>query len=315
MATSPSPVPAPAPAPAMGPREWGLLLLLSGLWGGSFFFGKVAVGEWPPLMVVQARCALAAAALYLVLRARGLDLKVGGAMWRNFFGMGLLNNLIPFCLIFWSQTQLPSGLSAILNATTPVFGVLVAHCFGQNERATPLKLAGVLAGLCGVAILMGPDALAGFSGPLLAQLAGLGAALSYGFSGLYGRRFRELPPLVTATGQLTATSMMMLPIVLIFAPPWDLPLPSLQAAGALVGLALVSTALAYVIFFQIMQRAGATNAMLVTFLIPVSAILLGVGLLGESLLPRHFAGMAAIFAGLALIDGRLLRRRREGALP
>lgn len=307
---SPGMAESPSSAPAMGPREWGLLLLLSVLWGGSFFFGKIAVGEWPPLMVVESRCVLAAGALYLVLRARGLDLAVGGSMWRAFFGMGLLNNLIPFCLIFWSQTQLPSGLSAILNATTPVFGVLVAHCFGHNERATPLKLAGVLAGLCGVAILMGPDALAGFGGPLLAQLAGLGAALSYGFSGLYGRRFRELPPLVTATGQLTATSVMMLPVVLVFAPPWALPVPSLQAAGALVALALVSTALAYVIFFQIMRRAGATNAMLVTFLIPVSAILLGVGLLGESLMPRHLAGMAAIFLGLALIDGRILRALR-----
>lgn len=292
----------------MGPREWLLLLLLSVLWGGSFFFGKVAVGEWPPLMVVLARCALAAGALYLVMRMRGLDLAVGAGLWRSFFAMGLLNNLIPFCLIFWSQTQLPSGLSAILNATTPVFGVLVAHVFGQNERATPLKFAGVAAGLCGVAILMGPDARAGFSGSLLAQLAGLGAALSYGFSGLYGRRFREVPPLVSATGQLTATSVMMVPVMLVFAPPWTLPVPSWHAVGALVGLALVSTALAYVIFFEIMRRAGATNVMLVTFLIPVSAILLGAGLLNESLLPRHFLGMAAIFAGLALIDGRLFRR-------
>ncbi|KPH82573.1 DMT family transporter [Bosea vaviloviae] len=294
----------------MGLREWLLLLALSVLWGGSFFFGKIAVGEWPPLMVVLSRCVLAAGVLYLVLRGRGLDLAVGGAMWRSFFAMGLLNNLIPFCLIFWSQTQLPSGLSAILNATTPVFGVIVVHLFGRNERATPLKLAGVLAGLCGVAILMGPDALSGLHASLLAQFAALGAALSYGFSGLYGRRFRDLPPLVTAAGQLTATSVMMLPIVLVFAPPWALPAPSWQAAGALVGLALVSTALAYVIFFEIMRRAGGTNAMLVTFLIPVSAILLGVGLLGENLLPRHFAGMAAIFAGLALIDGRLFRRAR-----
>ena len=297
----------------MGLREWLLLLVLSVLWGGSFFFGKIAVGEWPPLMVVLSRCVLAAGVLYLVLRARGLDLAVGGAMWRSFFAMGLLNNLIPFCLIFWSQTQLPSGLSAILNATTPVFGVIVVHLFGQNERATPLKLFGVFAGLCGVAILMGSDALSGLNASLLAQLAALGAALSYGFAGLYGRRFRDLPPLVTAAGQLSATSLMMLPVVMVFAPPWALPVPSWQAAGALVGLALVSTALAYVIFFEIMRRAGGTNAMLVTFLIPVSAILLGVGLLGESLLPHHFAGMAAIFAGLALIDGRLFRRTAPAA--
>lgn len=307
---------APSSSPtAMGTREWILLVVLSLLWGGSFFFGKVAVAQWPPLMVVLSRVSLAAATLYLVLRARGLDMAVGRRMWLAFFAMGLLNNLIPFSLIFWGQTQIESGLSAILNATTPVFGVIVAHVFGTNEKATPLKLGGVLAGLVGVAILMGPDALGGLGGALLPQLACLGAALSYGFAGLYGRRFRELPPLVTATGQLTATTAMSLPLVLLVNPPWTLPLPSLTVAAALMALALASTALAYVIFFEIMRKAGGGNAMLVTFLVPVSAILLGVGILGEALLPRHFLGMAAIFIGLALIDGRLFRRRKPARHP
>ena len=301
--------------PAMRTREWILLVVLSLLWGGSFFFGKVAVAQWPPLMVVLSRVSLAAATLYLVLRARGLDMAVGRRMWLAFFAMGLLNNLIPFSLIFWGQTQIESGLSAILNATTPVFGVIVAHVFGTNEKATPLKLGGVLAGLVGVAILMGPDALGGLGGALLPQLACLGAALSYGFAGLYGRRFRELPPLVTATGQLTATTAMSLPLVLLVNPPWTLPLPSLTVAAALIALALASTALAYVIFFEIMRKAGGGNAMLVTFLVPVSAILLGVGILGEALLPRHLLGMAAIFIGLALIDGRLFRRRKPVRNP
>lgn len=295
-------------APAMGAREWPLLVVLSVLWGGAFFFGKIAVGEWPPLAVVLVRVALAAAVLHVAVRALGLSMAVGRGMWLAFFGMGLLNNLIPFGLIFWGQTQIASGLAAILNATTPVFGVIVAHLFGRNEKATGLKIGGVLAGLIGVAILMGPDAVGGLSGALLPQLACLGAALSYGFAGLYGRRFRDLPPLVTATGQLSATTAMSLPLVLILNPPWTLPVPSPTAVGALIGLAVLSTALAYVIFFQIMRRAGGTNAMLVTFLIPVSAILLGAGFLGEVLLPRHLAGMAAIFIGLALIDGRLFRR-------
>jgi drug/metabolite transporter (DMT)-like permease len=300
---------------AMGTREWILLVVLSLLWGGSFFFGKVAVAQWPPLVVVLSRVSMAAATLYVVLRLHGLDMKVGRRMWLAFFTMGLLNNLIPFSLIFWGQTQIESGLSAILNATTPVFGVIVAHLFGTNEKATPLKLGGVLAGLVGVAILMGPDALGGLGGALLPQLACLGAALSYGFAGLYGRRFRELPPLVTATGQLTATTVMSLPLVLLVNPPWTLPMPSLSVGAALVGLALASTALAYVIFFEIMRKAGGSNAMLVTFLVPVSAILLGVGILGEALLPRHLLGMAAIFAGLALIDGRLFRRRAPAIIP
>jgi drug/metabolite transporter (DMT)-like permease len=300
-----------APTPAMTTSDWLLLIVLSVLWGGAFFFGKIAVAELPPLAVVLARVGLAAAALYFAVRVSGLSMAVGGRMWIAFFGMGLINNLIPFGLIFWGQTQIESGLASILNATTPLFGVVVAHLFGEDEKATGLRLAGVGAGIVGVAVLMGPDAVGGLGGALLPQLACLAAALSYGFAGLFGRRFRALPPLVTATGQVSATTLMTIPLVLIFHPPWLLPVPSLKTGLALVALALLSTALAYVIFFRIMRRAGGTNVMLVTFLIPISAILLGWGLLGEALLPRHFIGMAAIFAGLALIDGRLFQRRQK----
>lgn len=297
---------------AMDASDWLLLLVLSLLWGAAFFFGKVAVGQWPPLAVVFARVGLAAIALLLVVRLSGLSMRVGPRLWLGFFGMGLLNNLIPFGLILWGQTQIASGLASILNATTPLFGVVVAHVFG-GEKAGGLKLAGVAAGIAGVAMLMGPDALGGVNGALLPQLACLGAALSYGFAALYGRRFRALPPLVTATGQVTATTVMTVPLVLAFAPLWSLPMPSLPTGLSLVGLALLSTALAYAIFFRIMRRAGGTNVMLVTFLIPVSAILLGSLVLGETLQPRHFVGMAAIALGLALIDGRLFRR--AGTVP
>lgn len=297
--------PTPRPA-AMDARDWLLLILLSLLWGASFFFGKIAVAQWPPLAVVQARVALAAIALLVVVRISGLSMHVGRTVWLGFFGMGLLNNLIPFGLIFWGQTQIASGLASILNATTPLFGVVVAHLFG-GERATGSKLAGVAAGLLGVAVLMGPDAVGGLGGALLPQLACLAAALSYGFAALFGRRFRALPPLVTAAGQVTATTVMTIPLVLVFAPPWTLPAPSLATVLALLGLALLSTALAYAIFFRIMRRAGGTNVMLVTFLIPVSAILLGWLVLDEALLPRHFVGMGGIILGLALIDGRLAR--------
>ncbi|KRE18291.1 ABC transporter permease [Bosea sp. Root381] len=296
----------------MGPIEWLLLVFLSILWGGSFFFNKLTVAEWPPFAVVQVRVGLAALALLLAVRISGLSMAVGRSIWLAFFGMGILNNLVPFSLFLWGQQQIASGLASILNATTPIFAVLVMHCFG-NERVTGLKLGGVLAGLIGVGILIGPDALGGLGSNLAAQLACVLAAISYAFSGLFGKRFRNLPPLVAATGQLSASTLMMLPIVFVLHPPWTLPVPSQQAILAAVGLALISTALAYIIFFRIMRAAGATNVMLVTFLIPVSAILLGVGFLGESLLPRHFAGMAAIFAGLALIDGRLLRRLRRAA--
>lgn len=298
----------PSPSqPVMDLSDWLLLLLLSLLWGASFFFGKIAVSEWPPLAVVLARVGLAAAALLVVVRLSGLSMRVGRPMWLAFFGMGLLNNLIPFGLIFWGQTQIASGLASILNATTPLFGVMVAHVFGKDEKASGLKLAGVLAGIVGVAILMGPDATSGLGGALLPQLACLAAALSYGFAALYGRRFRELPPLVTAAGQVSATTLMTIPLVILANPPWLLPVPSLHVTLALVGLALLSTALAYVIFFRIMRRAGGTNVILVTFLVPVSAILLGSVFLGEALLPRHFLGMAAIAVGLLLIDGRIVK--------
>lgn len=301
--------PISTPTLRMGPLEWLLLIVLSILWGGSFFFNKLTVAEWPPFAVVQVRVGLAALALLLVVRIAGQSMAVGRELWLAFFGMGLLNNLIPFSLFLWGQQQIASGLASILNATTPIFAVLVMHCFG-NEKATGLKLGGVLAGLVGVAILMGPDAISGLGSNLAAQIACILAAVSYAFSGLLGRRFRGVSPLVAATGQLSASTLMMFPIVFVLHPPWTLPVPSHQAILALVGLALISTALAYLLFFRIMRTAGPSNVMLVTFLIPVSAILLGSGLLGEALLPRHFAGMAAIFVGLALIDGRLFRMAR-----
>jgi drug/metabolite transporter (DMT)-like permease len=297
----------------MGATEWALLLTLSLLWGGSFFFARIAVAEVPPLTLVLLRVGIAAAALHLVVRASGLTMAVGLPVWAAFFAMGFLNNLIPFSLIFWGQQRIGAGLAAILNATTPLFTVIVAHLLTRDEKATGARLAGVVVGLCGVAVMMGPDAVGGLGFGLLAQLACIGAAVSYAFAGIFGRRFKGLPPLVTACGQVSATTVMMLPLSLAIDGSHALPSPSLQAILAILALALFSTALAYVIFFRILGTAGATNLLLVTFLIPVSAILLGVAFLGEALLPRHLIGMAAIGVGLACIDGRLVSRLRRGA--
>ncbi|MEN5083581.1 DMT family transporter [Bosea sp. TWI1241] len=302
-----------SPAQQMGAREWALLCLLSVLWGGSFFFNALAVAEWPPFAVVLVRVGLAAMALLAIVRLTGAPTAAAWPLWPSFLLMGILNNLVPFTLILWGQTQIASGLASIINATTPIFTVVVMHLFG-GEPASGRKMAGVFAGLAGVAILMGPDALGGLGGHLAAQLACVGATLSYAFSGLVARRFRQLPPLVSAAGQLSATTAMAIPILLVVHPPWTLPLPSPTALGAMAGLALASTALAYAIFFRIMRAAGPTNVALVTFLIPVSAILLGTFVLGEALLPRHIGGMAAIFAGLALIDGRLVRRLTKASV-
>jgi drug/metabolite transporter (DMT)-like permease len=300
--------------PSMGAADWLLLVALSIVWGGSFFFAKVAVAEVPPLTIVLVRVGLAAIALLVVLRAIGQAMPRDPRVWAAFFGMGLLNNLIPFSLIFWGQTQIGSGLAAILNATTPLFTVLVAHVLTTEEKLTPKRLAGVVLGIAGVAVMIGPQVLAGLGGAVLAQLAVLGAALSYGFASIFGRRFRALPPMVTATGQVSATSVMMLPIVCLVDRPWTLPVPSWSTVSALVGLALLSTALAYVFYFKLLARVGATNTALVTLLIPPSALMLGSIVLGEAMTGRAWAGMALIALGLIALDGRLFGMVRRRAL-
>jgi drug/metabolite transporter (DMT)-like permease len=296
---------------AMGAGEWLLLIVLSILWGGSFFFADLALRELPPLLVVLGRVGFAALALNLVLRASGRALPRDRRTWGAFFGMGALNNLIPFSLIFWGQTEIASGLAAILNATTPLFVVVLAHFLTRDERMSAGRLGGVLLGLAGVAVMIGPDALQGLGLDVLAEIAVLGAALSYACAGIFGRRFRGLPPLVTATGQVTATTLMMLPLALTLERPWLLPLPGALTWAALLGLALVCTALAYVLYFRILATAGATNLLLVTLLIPVSALFLGMTILGERLALRDFAGMALIGLGLAAIDERPLGRLRR----
>jgi len=284
-----------------------MLLALATVWGGSFFFNEIAVRELPVFTVVVSRVALAAVILLVIMRLRKERLPHDRRVWLAFFGMGLLNNAIPFSLIVWGQQHIASGVASILNASTPLFTVILAHLLTSDERMTPGKLIGVLIGFSGVAVMIGLDALRDLGIGVIAQLLCLAGAISYAFAGIYGRRFRSMgiSPMGTATGQVIASSLIMLPLVLVLDRPWTLPPPSLTAIGALIGVAAISTALAYVLYFRILATAGATNLLLVTFLIPVSAILLGTAFLGETLLLRHFAGMALIGAGLAAIDGRL----------
>lgn len=294
---------------AMNPTEWGLLLALSVLWGGSFFFIGVAVKDLPPLSIMLLRVGIAALTLNFVLLAVGQTLPRDRKIWLAFFGMGLMNNVIPQTLIVWGQTQIPSGLASILNATTPLFSVLVAHVFTSDEKMTPNKLVGVLIGFAGAAVMIGPAALSGLGTHVWAQVAVLAASLFYGVSSVFGRRFKRLgvPPLATATGQLTASTLMIMPFALLIDHPWALPMPGVATWAAILGLALLATALAYLMFFRILSTAGATNLALVTFLIPVSAVLLGFLFLDEYLELKHFAGMALIAVGLAAIDGRLIK--------
>ncbi len=290
-----------------------MLLALATVWGGSFFFNGIAVRELPVFTVVVSRVALAAVILLMIMRLRRERLPHDRRVWAAFFGMGLLNNAIPFSLIVWGQQHIASGVASILNASTPLFTVILAHLLTRDERMTAGKLVGVLIGFAGVAVMIGLDALRDPGAGVIAQFLCLAGAISYAFAGIYGRRFRAfgISPLGTATGQVIASSLIMLPLVLALDRPWALPPPSLTAIGALIGLAAISTALAYVLYFRILATAGATNLLLVTFLVPVSAILLGILFLGETLLPRHFAGMALIGSGLAAIDGRLWRAQNN----
>ncbi len=300
-------------SPSMSGRDWSLLVALSVLWGGSFFFSEVALAELGPLTVVLGRVGFAALALIGLTYLTGHRLPAAWGLWGAFLVMGALNNLIPFSLIVWGQVTIDSGLAAILNATTPLFAVVLAHVLTRDERMTRGRAAGVLLGLAGVAVLVGPEALGRFDAQGLAQLAVLGAAFSYACAGIYGRRFKGLPPVVAAAGMVTCSAVLTLPLALVMERPWEMS-PGAVTWAAVLGLALPSTALAYVIYFRILASAGATNLLLVTFLIPVSALALGVAVLGERPGASALAGLALIFAGLAAVDGRVgrLRGRRCG---
>ena len=293
-------------AAAMNTKAWFLLILLSILWGGSFFFAEIALRELPPFTVVLGRVGIAAIALNLLVVATGKRMPGKLGLWAAFLIMGALNNLIPFSLIVWGQTEITSGLASILNATTPLFAVVVAHLLTTDEKLTANRAGGAVIGFAGTVLMIGPAALKGLGAEALAQLAVLTAALAYSFAGIYGRRFKDLPPTVIACGQVTCSTLLLIPLVVLVDRPFDLAMPGLATWSAVIGIAIFSTALAYILYFKILALAGATNLMLVTFLVPISALLLGTFFLGEIIMPAQYAGMALIMVGLALIDARLL---------
>ena len=289
--------------------EWMLLVLLSVVWGGSFFFNGIALREFPTLSIVTARVGLAALVLLFLTRMLGQGIQLNRQILKAFFGMSFLNNVVPFSLIVWGQQHIASGVASILNATSPLFTMLVAHWFTTDEKINPRRLLGVLTGMGGVGLMMGLDSMESSGFHLLGQSAILLAAFSYGLAGVYGKRFAqlEIPPLAIATGQFCASSIILLPFTLWIDQPWTMTIPSIEGIGSLLGIVLLSRALAYVIYFRLLKTAGATNLLLVTLLIPVSAIILGVFLLDESLEPQHLYGMAVISLGLLIMDGRLLQ--------
>ncbi|WP_422029400.1 DMT family transporter [Roseovarius sp.] len=301
--------------PAITPAAALMMAALATVWGGSFFLAEIALRDVPPLTITLHRVAWALPVLFLVIRLRGIAIPRSPRTWGAYLVMGALNNAIPFSLIFWGQTRIDSGLASILNGTTAVFAAVVAGLLLADEPLSPRKITGALFGLAGVAAIMGPGALSGLDPANLAQLAILGAALSYAFASVWGRAMLSgTPPEMNALGMLTGSTLLMLPLVLLTDGAPTLALPG-AAWAALLALSTLSTALAYLLYFGILARAGAANLMLVTLMIPPVAVALGAGVLGERLSPGAITGFALIAVGLVVTDGRVMSRlgqRRPG---
>lgn len=295
-------------SPQISATAWLMLLLLGLLWGGSFFFARVAVLSIPPFTLALLRFVIAALCLHLFIAGRFNIYREIRARWPSFLLLGLINNAIPHACIFLGQTQIGAGLASILNATTPIWTVIIAHFATADEKLTGVKIAGTLTGLVGTVLLFSPHIAAKADVPLWALALPVVAAISYGFAAIFARRFRGIAAPVTAAGQLTASTLIMLPVALAVDRPWMLQWPPFDAVAAVLALAIVSTAFAYILYFRLIGVAGATNASLVTLLVPPSAILLGILFLGERLGWAEWTGMLVIGLGLVILDGRLLAR-------
>jgi drug/metabolite transporter (DMT)-like permease len=299
----------------MSAADWSIIMLLSLLWGGAFFMIELGLRGFPPNTLVFLRMALAVPPMLLILRVFGNRLPSDVKSWQQLFVLGAINAAFPFILFFWGQTRIESGLASVLNATTPLWGVVTAHFLTRDEKASPARVLGVLLGLAGIIVMVGTDALGGITGSVLAQIACLVATLLYALAAVYGRTLSQstMTPLVVATGQVITAAVLMLPVMLIVDRPWSLQVAGWDAWAGAIGLAIPSTAIAYLFYFRLIDRAGASNAMLVAFIMPLVAIILGVAALGETVEAKEIAGAALIALGLLAIDGRLLPRFSGGS--
>ena len=299
-----------SPLRSLGITEWMLLVGLSILWGGSYLFMKLAVLTVPLFTIVLGRVSIAALALLIVLTISGTGIPKGRRIWVAFFGMGIFNNVIPMSLIVFSQNSISVGLASILNSITPLFTILVAHMTTNDERLTFRKLVGISFGIMGVVMLMGPELVDNFGVAALGEWACLGAALSYACANTFGRRFVQLgtKPMQTAFGQVVASTVILAPLVIVVDQPWTISDPGFLPVLSILALGLFCTALAYVIYFQILARSGATAIALVTFMIPPSAILMGWLALGEQISSQDFLGLSLIGVGLFSVNRQSNRK-------
>ena len=291
----------------MGGVEWALVVLQSMLWGSAYFFVALLQSEVSPLTVTALRTVPATALLLLIVLSLGYRLPGTLAEWRLFAGFSAFNTVIPFLLILWGQSRTTGGMAAILNATAPLFGIFLAHVLTQDEKLSWSKAAGILVGIAGVAVLMGRDVVAGASADLLARLALIAAPFCYVCANIFARRrLGSYPPFVIAAMQMAGALIVAMPLALVIDQPWTQEMPSARAMLAIVGMGVFGSALPSLCHFTVLQRAGATNASLVTLIMPLTPIALGGIFLGERLGPTDIAGALIIAAALVIIDGRVL---------
>ncbi len=299
----------------MGLKNFFWLIFLASLWGPSFLFIKVAVQEIPPLTLVAGRVGIAALLLYLFLRLQGGRLPKFGRQWKHFAVVGLFHNALPFVLFSWAEQYIDSAPAAILNGTTPLFTIVLAHMFIADDRLTPVKLMGTLLGFGGLVLLISPSLIDGFQVSTWGLLAAATAAFCYGIAIVYTRNhLRGLPRLVGPTAQLTMATLYILPLSLLLEQPFQRALPSWPALGSLLGLAVLGTALAFVVYYFVIERTSATYVSLVTYLVPVIGVALGVFILHEQLHWTTYAGCALILIGVMVVNGIIKwvpRRRPE----
>jgi drug/metabolite transporter (DMT)-like permease len=275
-----------------------LLLTLATLWGASYTFIKLGVATIPPVTLIAARTILAGALLLAVMRASGVSLPREVATWRLFLVQACLNSVIPFTLIAWAELTVDAGLAAILNSTTPIFAFLITWAITRHEPATARKLVGVVAGLAGICLIIGTDALSGLGEEIPAQLAIVAATVSYACAAIFGRNFKGSNPLVPAAGSLISGGALLIPMSLVVDQPWTLS-PSLDSVLALLGLSVFSTALAFAIYFRLLHRLGTVGTTAQAYLRVPIGVAIGILFLGESLSSTAWIGLVCVVAGVA----------------
>lgn len=297
----------------MTPGEWTMLLSVAAFWGGSYFFTGIAVMELPVLSIVMARYAVSAPILIVLILWLGQRMPWNRDVIYAGFMLAVFNQLIPFSLIAWGQSHIPSAVASILNAAGPIITMIMAHFMTRDDKMTARRFAGVTIGFAGMVIMIGVSAMQAMNVDIAAQIACVLATVSYAFANIRARRFTDarLKPTELVAAQATIAGLCLLPVLLVVDRPWTLDMPSGRTWLSLLGLGLLSSTLGHLIFFRLLTTAGATNISLVSYFMPVSAIVLGVLFLGEVLELRHIIGILTIAFGLAIMDGRLVRLLRS----